>query len=114
MKNTSLEVENASDSYDSTDIAGVDNWLTDSPIMTASDTAAMLNHEVRTSINAIMGFAQILGHGMASRDEIKSCTDMICAESEHLLYIFNELIDLPLRSGLLFSLDYKFENQNGK
>jgi nitrogen-specific signal transduction histidine kinase len=53
-----------------------------------------LNHDVRNSLNAIMGFAQILNYDDLSKDQIKSYTQVICRESENLLLIFTEIFNL--------------------
>jgi nitrogen-specific signal transduction histidine kinase len=53
-----------------------------------------INHEVRNALNAIMGFAQILGLEDFTQEEMKSYTKIICEESEHLLELFNRLFRL--------------------
>ncbi len=50
-----------------------------------------VNHEVRTALNAIMGFAQILYSDSNTKEEIRSYARIICQQSENLLDIFNEL-----------------------
>jgi signal transduction histidine kinase len=50
-----------------------------------------VNHEVRTALNAIMGFAQILSLKNNTKEEIRSYAGIICQQSENLLEIFNEL-----------------------
>jgi signal transduction histidine kinase len=52
---------------------------------------ATVNHEVRTALNAIMGFAQILHIRSNTTEEIKSYSGIICQQSENLLEIFNDL-----------------------
>lgn len=52
---------------------------------------ATVNHEVRTALNAIMGFAQILHLRSNTTEEIKSYSGIICQQSENLLEIFNEM-----------------------
>lgn len=79
-------------------IVAVENRLTDSPVVTGLDMAVLLNHEVRTSINVIMGFAQILGMNHVDQDELKSYAETIRSESEHLLYLFNEFMDFNVFS----------------
>ena len=53
----------------------------------------VVNHEVRTALNAIMGFAQILNLRNNTNQEIKSYADIICQQSENLLGIFNDIIN---------------------
>jgi signal transduction histidine kinase len=50
-----------------------------------------VNHEVRTALNAIMGFAQILNLRNNTKEEIKSYAGIICQQSQNLLEIFNEM-----------------------
>ena len=50
-----------------------------------------VNHEVRTALNAIMGFAQILHSGDNTNEEVNSYAGIICQQSENLLEIFNEM-----------------------
>lgn len=50
-----------------------------------------VNHEVRTALNAIMGFAQILHSDDNTKEEISSYASIICQQSENLLEIFNEM-----------------------
>jgi signal transduction histidine kinase len=50
-----------------------------------------VNHEVRTALNAIMGFAQILDLSNNTKEEIRSYAGIICQQSQNLLEIFNEM-----------------------
>jgi signal transduction histidine kinase len=75
-------------------------------ILTEQNAVKGMNHEVRTALNAIMGFAQILNSENVSPEEMKSYSGIIWQESEHLLFIFNELLNLlnlnieyPVHSG---------------
>lgn len=52
-----------------------------------------INHEVRTSLNAIMGFGQILNTENVTPEETRLYAGIICQQSENLLTIFNELIN---------------------
>jgi signal transduction histidine kinase len=50
-----------------------------------------VDQEVRTALNAIMGFAQILIMKNNTKEEIKSYSGIICQQSQNLLEIFNEI-----------------------
>jgi hypothetical protein len=50
-----------------------------------------VNQEVRTALNTIMGFAQILNLRNNTKEEIKSYAGIICQQSQYLLEIFNEM-----------------------
>jgi signal transduction histidine kinase len=52
-----------------------------------------VNHEVRTALNAIMGFAQILNSEENTKEEVHSYAGIICQQSENLLEIFNDLLN---------------------
>jgi signal transduction histidine kinase len=52
-----------------------------------------VNHEVRTALNAIMGFAQILNSEENTKEEVHSYAGIICQQSENLLEIFNNLLN---------------------
>ena len=52
----------------------------------------VVNHEVRTALNAIMGFAQILDSRENTKEEVHSYSGIICQQSENLLAIFNDLL----------------------
>jgi signal transduction histidine kinase len=64
----------------------------DVPVLSDMDTQVMICHEFRTSMNVIMGFAQILGFGNHSPDEVKSYAQTILGETMHLLFIYNEFL----------------------
>jgi signal transduction histidine kinase len=51
-----------------------------------------VNHEVRTALNAIMGFAQILNSRENTKEEIHTYAGIICQQSENLLKIFNDMM----------------------
>jgi signal transduction histidine kinase len=51
-----------------------------------------VNHEVRTALNAIMGFAQILNSRENTKEEVHSYAGIICEQSENLLEIFNDML----------------------
>lgn len=53
-----------------------------------------ISHKVCTSMNAIMGLAQILNHNEITNDERKLYTETICKETEHLLLDFNWMLDI--------------------
>jgi signal transduction histidine kinase len=69
---------------------------------------ATVNHEVRTALNAIMGFAQILHLRSNTTEEVKSYSGIICQQSENLLEIFNEMqrtIGIDVHDALLSGLN---------
>jgi signal transduction histidine kinase len=60
------------------------------------------NHKIRTSMNAIMGFAQILSHDEISIEERKLCAETICKETEDLLLGFNQILDILITKTVIY------------
>lgn len=52
-----------------------------------------MSHDIRTPMNAIIGFTNIAMKHNPSQ-EIKSCLDKICDSSEHLLALINDVLDI--------------------
>jgi len=57
------------------------------------DFLARMSHEIRTPMNGILGFAEIVKES-DQLDEVKLYTNNIIAESEKLLILINQLLDL--------------------
>jgi len=57
------------------------------------DFLARMSHEIRTPMNGIMGFAEIT-RDSEDLDEIRNYTNNIISESEKLLILINQLLDL--------------------
>jgi signal transduction histidine kinase len=55
---------------------------------------ANLSHEIRTPMNAIMGFSQLLSMHAVSESEKKDFVGLILINSQHLLNMINEIIDI--------------------
>lgn len=57
------------------------------------DFLARMSHEIRTPMNGIMGFAEITRDSQ-NLEEVKNYTNTIISESEKLLILINQLLDL--------------------
>ncbi len=57
---------------------------------------ANISHEVRTPLNGLMGFAQILESQSVPPAEIKRFAHVILEKAEELLELFNDILDLSL------------------
>ena len=55
---------------------------------------ANMTHEIRTPLTAIIGFSKVLQSGNPSPEKLKKSTNIIVKNSEHLLQIINDILDL--------------------
>ena len=53
-----------------------------------------MSHDIRTPMNAIMGFAGIASEHLDDPDKVRSCLDKIIASSNHLLQLINNVLDM--------------------
>lgn len=70
---------------------------------------ANLSHEVRTPLNSILGFAELLNEPYISQEEIKEYASFIDKGGKRMLNIINDLIDISkIESGLVEIFHSKF------
>lgn len=53
-----------------------------------------MSHDIRTPLNAIMGFTQMAAVGLENREKITRCLDKIKISSEHLLALINDVLEM--------------------
>jgi PAS domain S-box-containing protein len=71
------------------------NQVADSANRAKSDFLTGMSHELRSPLNAILGFAQLLNAGSPTLTPVqKSSTDQILSGGWHLLALVNEILDL--------------------
>ena len=60
------------------------------------DSVNEINHEVRTCLNAIVGFSQILNFENVSTEDKQRYLGVIYQETDHLLRIFDRIMKILL------------------
>ncbi|MBQ5758576.1 MAG: response regulator [Schwartzia sp.] len=87
-----------------------------------------MSHDIRTPLNAIMGFTRIAATSLEDREKITRCLDKIKISSEHLLALINDVLEMSrIESGkvqielgvvslrkVINGLQYMFEEQAWK
>ncbi|MCI8418292.1 MAG: response regulator [Lachnospiraceae bacterium] len=53
-----------------------------------------MSHDIRTPMNAIVGFSAIAASHIEDQERVRDCIDKITASSKHLLSIINEVLDM--------------------
>ena len=53
-----------------------------------------VSHDIRTPLNAIIGFSQLLKHGFKTKEEHDQAVDSILVSSKTLLKLINDVLDL--------------------
>jgi len=71
--------------------------------------SANVSHELKTPLAVISGYSEIMANGIAKPEDIKDFSGKIYAESQHLLNLINDIIQL---SNLDENSDFSFEKVN--
>lgn len=53
-----------------------------------------MSHDIRTPMNAIIGFATIAASRIESKEQVKECLQKVLASSNHLLSLINDILDM--------------------
>ena len=53
-----------------------------------------MSHDIRTPMNAIIGFATIAASHIDNKDQVKDCLQKVLASSNHLLSLINDILDM--------------------
>lgn len=53
-----------------------------------------MSHDIRTPMNAILGFTEIAGRNLHDADRLKDCLAKIQASGKHLLQLINNVLDM--------------------
>ena len=55
---------------------------------------SIVSHDIRTPLNAIIGYSELIRHGLESKAERDKALDSICASGTTLLQLVNDVLDL--------------------
>lgn len=66
-----------------------------------------INHEIRTPLNAISGFSEIIAHECSDREELKEYADTVRKNSELLLSLVHNIMDMSLLESEISELQYQ-------
>lgn len=55
---------------------------------------SIVSHDIRTPLNAIIGYSELLRHGLDDKTERDEALDSICASGTTLLQLVNDVLDL--------------------
>ena len=58
-----------------------------------------MSHDIRTPMNAIVGFAALLARDAENPEKVREYTRKITASSQHLLGLINDVLDISKRRG---------------
>lgn len=53
-----------------------------------------MSHDIRTPMNAIIGFATIAASRIDNREQVKECLQKVLSSSNHLLSLINDILDM--------------------
>lgn len=53
-----------------------------------------MSHDIRTPMNAIIGFATIAASRIDNRDQVRECLQKVLSSSNHLLSLINDILDM--------------------
>ena len=53
-----------------------------------------MSHDIRTPMNAIIGFAAIAASHIDNKDQVQDCLQKVLASSNHLLSLINDILDM--------------------
>lgn len=58
-----------------------------------SDFLSRMSHDMRTPMNAVIGFSELAGKNLDHPEKAKECLDKVSAASHQLLHLINEVLD---------------------
>ena len=71
-----------------------------------SEFLSNMSHDIRTPMNAIIGFTVIANSHIGNRDKVQDCLNKIASSSNHLLSLINDILDMSkIESGKIQLLE---------
>ncbi len=68
--------------------------LAESANRAKSDFLSRMSHDIRTPMNAVIGYATIAASHMEERERVKDCLKKILSSGEHLQGLINDVLDM--------------------
>ena len=69
-----------------------------------------MSHDIRTPMNAILGFARIAKDNAGDKEKVEDCLDKVLSSGDYLLHLINEVLDMARIESGKVSIDEKQVN----
>lgn len=66
-----------------------------------------MSHDIRTPMNAILGFARIAKDNVGNRERVEDCLNKVMSSGDYLLHLINEVLDMARIESGKVSIDEK-------
>lgn len=66
-----------------------------------------MSHDIRTPMNAILGFARIAKENLEEKERVEDCLDKVLSSGDYLLHLINEVLDMARIESGKVSIDEK-------
>lgn len=69
-----------------------------------------MSHDIRTPMNAILGFARIAKENAGEKEKVEDCLEKVLSSGDYLLHLINEVLDMARIESGKVSIDEKTVN----
>lgn len=66
-----------------------------------------MSHDIRTPMNAILGFARIAKDNVGDKERVEDCLDKVLSSGDYLLHLINEVLDMARIESGKMTIDEK-------
>ena len=73
-----------------------------------------MSHDIRTPMNAIIGFATIAASHIERTEQVRECLQKILSSSNHLLGLINDILDMSRIESGAYAQSCKYYPATGK